>query len=606
MISLQRIVALICLVIGAFSSVAAIAQSQGILAQNLGSGPYTIKSLSNSSVCVDLSGANPTNGTAVQSLSCNGTVAQTWSLAPISTASGTAYQVVASVSGSCVDVSGASQADGAPLLEWPCLGANHSNQLWQMFAFGTSYELVSVNSGKCIDLAAVNSSSATQLQQWTCSGGTDTGQLWNLGVIPPTNTGVPTSPPAPTTGATVDLSTGEQAFQADAFVDSIGINTHITYQDTPYWSAWPTIFTSLEALGVHHIRDGFYSWPVGSAFYTEHQALAKAGIKTDYVFSIDNSTTPLVVQTFANIVQDMESIEAPNECDAGQNCGGGGLAGINNVAAFMNTMSAVGSSLNLPILGPSFTTDAGYAKAGQLGTKMTYNNMHIYFGGRNPGSTGWGGGDAEGNNYGSFAWWMDQAHVDAPSAPIMITETGYMAYTQTNTPYTLPESIEASYVPRTFALAFNHGIKRTYIYELLDEVSSPGYGLLRSDLSPKPAYSAMKNLISLLSDPGTTFTPSKLTYVVSGADESLSHTLLQKRDGSFWLALWLEQSSYNPATNTSTPVASQQVTISISGGLGVKQILQMDNTGAANSITGTGSTVSLPLNDQMALIQIGK
>ena len=82
--------------------------------------------------------------------------------------------------------------------------------------------------------------------------------------------------------------------------------------------------------------------------------------------------------------------------------------------------------------------------------------------------------------------------------------------------------------------------------------------------------------------------------------------LLQKRDGTFWLVLWLEKSSYNPVTNVAIPVTSENVTLSISGGLAVEQVLQMDSTGAENTVVATGSTISMPLNDQMTLIEIGK
>ena len=654
----------------------------------MASGLYTVQPSLNTLACMDVSGANPTNGSIIQSWSCNATNAQSWSLAPVSTPSGVAYQIVSAVSGSCLDVSEASLLNGGQMHEWQCLGANQLNQLWQIYPFGNSYELVSMNSGKCLDVYQGNTSNGVQLEQWTCGEGTNLNQLWNLTpIVHPSSATVPiststsvvassnyitsgqvvtlsattratqgtvagniafydgtillgtatcsggsasfTSPnlskgthtiTVTYTGTTVyaassspqvqvtviDPTVGEQALQADSFVDSIGVNTHLTYTDTPYWSAWPTIFNKLKSLGVRHIRDGYYNWASTSPFYAEHQTLAASGIGTDYVFSIDSTTTPQIFKNFAATVHDVESIEAPNECDAGSNCGGGNLVGVNNVVSFMSTMYAVGQAAGVPVLGPSFTTDWAYNDAGQLGSEITYNNLHVYFGGRNPGSTGWGSGDAQGNYYGSFAWWIDQAHVDASNLPIMISETGYMAYAQTNVPYTLPESVEASYMPRTLALAFNHGVRRTYMYELLDEVSSPGYGLLRSDLSAKPAYTAVMNLISTLADPGSTFLPGKLDYTLTGAGSSLNHMLLQKRDGSFWLVVWLEQSSYNPATNVSVQVASQQGILTVNGGVSVKKILQMDSSGNINSVGTMGSTVSLSLSDEMTLIQISQ
>ncbi|WP_198152258.1 hypothetical protein [Granulicella tundricola] len=56
----------------------------------------------------------------------------------------------------------------------------------------------------------------------------------------------------------------------------------------------------------------------------------------------------------------------------------------------------------------------------------------------------------------------------------------------------------------------------------------------------------MKNLISMLGDPGGSFSPGKLDYTITGADASQSHALAE-RDGSFSLFVWLEHSSYNAA-----------------------------------------------------------
>jgi polysaccharide biosynthesis protein PslG len=39
-------------------------------------------------------------------------------------------------------------------------------------------------------------------------------------------------------------------------------------------------------------------------------------------------------------------------------------------------------------------------------------------------------------------------------------------------------------------------IRRVFLYELRDSATEPGYGLLRRDYSPKPAYSALKRLIA--------------------------------------------------------------------------------------------------------------
>lgn len=414
---------------------------------------------------------------------------------------------------------------------------------------------------------------------------------------------------AATSGASADSNPSlpvVQAYQADSFVDSIGVVTHLSYTDTPYFTAWPGVYNALQALGVRHVRDGYYDWNPSSPFIEEHQQLAAAGIHTDYVVPYNTSTTAEDIEQFSSGAGDMESLEAPNECDVPGNCGPTAASGIANMIAFMPTINAAGQQIGVPVLGPSFTQPASYPMAGNIASLMTYNNLHVYFGGRNPGSTGWGDLDNEGHAYGCFAWWLDQANIDAPNVPSIVTESGYMSYPQTTTPFTLPESVEASYTPRTLLLAYKAGIKRTFLYELLDEQSSPGYGLMHNDLTPKPAYLAVQNLIANLWDKGPSFTPGQLAYSVQGGDSTLNQMLFQKRDGSFWLVLWLEQSSYDPAAAAPTPVTPQAVTVTMDSAYVAPNIGVFDNTGKLNwtSAQPASSAVPLTVSDQLTIVKI--
>jgi hypothetical protein len=358
---------------------------------------------------------------------------------------------------------------------------------------------------------------------------------------------------------------------------------------------------------VHHIRDGYYAWPSSSPIVKAHQQLADIGIKCTYVIPFNTSTTSDAIENFAGMVGDVEALESPNECDDPGNCGATAQAGIQNAVAFLPTLSTAAKNLNVPLLGPSFIDPASYSATGNISSEITYNNLHVYFGGRNPGSTGWGDFDPQGNSYGSFAFWLDQAAIDGPGLPSVLTETGYMSYPSTTTPFTLPESVAASYVPRTLLLSYMHGIKRTHIYELLDEVSSPGYGLLHGDLSPKPAFNAVKNLLDLLADPGASgFTPGSLQYSISGGGASLNRLLLQKSDGSFLLVLWLEKSSWDAANAVPVAVAAQSITLNLTDSYFAATSYQFDTTG--NSTPSTPSmdenSTSLSVTDQLTIVKI--
>ncbi|ADW71509.1 hypothetical protein [Granulicella tundricola] len=397
----------------------------------------------------------------------------------------------------------------------------------------------------------------------------------------------------------------EAARQSDSFVDAVGVDTHLSYDNTPYYREWPKVSALLRSSGIRHIRDGYHDWEPSSAFVKEHRELALAGIHTTYIIPNDPKTTSDDIVRFSHLVKDLEALEAPNECDAGQNCGGGGKRGIENAVNFQPLLHRTGDLLDVPVLGPSFTSQEAYAGVGKLSQMMTMNNLHVYFGGRNPGNQGWGAGDPEGHNYGSLDWWIDQARLDGDHLPVTITETGYLM-PEKPTPYTLPRPLGGAYIMRTLLLAFNHHVTRTFLYELLDEVSSPDYGLLTADLQDKPAFTALRSLIKLLSDPGPPFAPDALPYELRGGDKNLGHTLLQKRDGTFFLIVWNEESQYDPAKCVLTVLQPKKITLQLGPGFVVTSISTFPDTGVMTTTATavSGATTSLSIDGNPTIIKI--
>jgi hypothetical protein len=117
------------------------------------------------------------------------------------------------------------------------------------------------------------------------------------------------------------------------------------------------------------------------------------------------------------------------------------------------------------------------------------------------------------------------------------TEAGYPTHRKG-----VSELVQARYIPRLCCEYFRLGIKRTYIYELIDEFHDENkenpeshYGLIRRDLTPRPAYTALKSLLDLLEDTREEFTPRTLDYEMSVTGPNgyfrtdfLHHLVLQK------------------------------------------------------------------------------
>jgi hypothetical protein len=402
----------------------------------------------------------------------------------------------------------------------------------------------------------------------------------------------------------------EQAAQSQSFVNMAGVVTHFNYTNTVYGSNWPQLFTALQSLGVHHIRDGYFDPNQYPQLIQEHQALQAAGIRTTYVMPYDPTITDSSIEQLANVTSDMDAIEGPNECDILGDCGGGGAIGIANTIAWLPELQLAAQDLNVPLVAPSWVLPSSYPLAGNLDQFVNLNSLHLYFGGRNPGSTGWGDFDAEGNSFGSFAFWLDQAAIDAPGRPSEIGETGYISFPSTTTPYTVPESVTASYVPRTMLLAFKHGYDKTFFYQLIDDPTSvQGYGLLRPDFSEKPGFIALQNLLSILSDPNPSWsssTPGSLPYQILGGDSNVNHLLLQKSDGSYWLAIWLEEPSWDPANVVSIAVIPENIGIMLGNGYATTTDYQFDATGNVTAFNQPtiGNIASLTITDQVSIVQI--
>jgi hypothetical protein len=260
-----------------------------------------------------------------------------------------------------------------------------------------------------------------------------------------------------------------------------------------------------------------------------------------------------------------------------------------------------GKSNSFPVYGPALVYSQSFSELGNVSEYFDYGNLHNYPGGQSPETQGWGGRDAEGNLYGSMPWQLDLLAIDSPSLPWVTTETGYT--NETSLAYHVPKSVAATYLPRLVLYNWAHGAHRTYIYELVSDLGGD-YGLIDANWNPKPDYYALANLLNLLADPGPFFKEGSLTYGIGGGDSNLHHILFQKRNGTFYLALWLGESSYNTATGQSLYVTPEVLNVKLPAGMQLTR-WQWDESGnrTPTSLTYNNLT-NLSINDKLTIIQI--
>ena len=303
------------------------------------------------------------------------------------------------------------------------------------------------------------------------------------------------------------------AVQADSLVDSYGLGIHLGFLDTPYKDA-TAVADALSGLGVRHVRDDLYM--NNPRQYAGIRTVSDRGIRFDLIMG--RPTSPDSAADYVNTVAtqlapgSVESVEGSNEYDLS-----GDPSWVLNLQsrqkALYEATKANPATADLPVLAPALAFKWNYAVAGDLSRYADYANGHMYPGGYKPSN--------------EVSQITSAIRGSIATKPLVTTEAGYHnALNTTNGHLPVPEDVAGAYTPRVLLEHYLRGEKRVYTYELIDEFDDPGltnpeahFGLLRHDLSPKPAYTAMKNLLGLLNDPGPAFATTPLPVKVAGYPE---------------------------------------------------------------------------------------
>lgn len=344
-----------------------------------------------------------------------------------------------------------------------------------------------------------------------------------------------------------------RASSAGAFVDSIGVNTHLFYTDTAYRN-YPRVRDRLRELGVKHIRDGLP--PGRQDLYHRLNDLAAYGIRSTLIYNPSSGSVSQFVSDLSRVRSSADSVEGANELDAT----GGNWAARDRAYQQDLFKSTKAFDASLRVVSPSLVSPQAYRELGDVGSWADAGNMHSYPAGEGPSGCKLGR---------TLADCFSDARLDAPGDPVWATETGY--HDALSSPGTYPPSSERAagiYMSRLPFEYARQGVARWYVYELLDELPDPAgaaqeanFGLLRNDFSPKPAFTALKNSIALLNDkPGAA---GSLRYSLTGDLTGVEQTLLVKRDGSFWVALWRRASVWNAQARQDLDPSSRQVTLNL-------------------------------------------
>ena len=325
-----------------------------------------------------------------------------------------------------------------------------------------------------------------------------------------------------------------KVFDADAFVDSVGVNVHLG--SDPYLGAFDTVRDQLGALGVRYVRDELRPDNDLGRWRTLHRL---HGIRSHLLVSpVTNTVAEMLHYLDAVGPQTVSAIEGQNEGDSDwfmaqkQARPRWDQAVIAYQRAVFRAVRARYPAL--PVLSPS-VIDYKPVDARLLRPAAPFSDLvalHPYAQrAQAPETT---------DEYAGLDWYLRMMRDGfRPGAPAMATEAGY---TTLDRPGGISEAAQATYLPRLLLHFFAAGIRRTFLYEFMDGGADPAdsehhFGLLRHDGSPKPAFTAVAGLLQALATPQPR--PSqRMAQPVIYMDGSARCVGFSKPEGEVILAIW--------------------------------------------------------------------
>ena len=403
------------------------------------------------------------------------------------------------------------------------------------------------------------------------------------------------------------------ATRAETFIQSIGVNTSVDFTDSPDWTNTALIISSLNYLGVDHVREEepvTNPSSIGAAPFSVYKSMMLQGIKFDFEVSgqpYDQQAAISVLDTLESAVPGgISAIEGFNEIDNWPVTYNGTTGPAAAAAAQQELYTAVKADPMLANI-PVYDLSHGYIDPSLLSDytgRADYENIHVYpQSGEQPGT--WISGE-QGAEY-------------SVVGPRVITEFGYYTYSDADGLVAqddgywggVDSSIQGKLILNGLFDALKQGYSMTYIYNLIDayQSTSPAdyFGLFNFNGTPKPSAIDIHNLTSILADTASnaqSFNPGALTYSISNLPVAGNSVLLEKASGAFDLVLWSEAADWNSATDTEIPVAPSNVTVTFASNLGTIEIFD-PTLGSTPTRTLTNvNQITVSLSDHPIIIEI--
>lgn len=400
-------------------------------------------------------------------------------------------------------------------------------------------------------------------------------------------------------------SNGLTSISAAAFLDSIGVATHIPYTDGGYANL-SRVQSNLDYLGVDQLRDGISNGENGSASLSSYVQLAKAGKKFTFIVGNGTSTNASIQSTLNTIKQlvaavpgSVTAIEGPNEIN-NQPTTFNGLGGLGGAVALQKFLySAVKSDPGLAGIAVDYFT--GYSAGGfgdgpdpsKTSGLADYDTQHPY-----PNS-----GDIPANSVDPSQTLPNER---GGNGAFVYTETGYTS--NTSDVNGVSENVQGRYTLDLLLDAAKAGATHTDLYELMDayRTGSPqgnaGYGLFDQNNNPKLAATGIHNLTTILADSGTAASKT-VAYNVSGLPATGDSLAIGKSDGTTDIAVWAEPQLWDRDGKRELSAPTSTATVKLDG---AHTVSVYDPLVGSSPIATYGSTdtVRLQVSDHPLIVAV--
>ena len=177
--------------------------------------------------------------------------------------------------------------------------------------------------------------------------------------------------------------------------------------------------------------------------------------------------------------------------------------------------------------------------------------------------------------------------------PRVTTETGWYTSAENSQGQKYPVSLDqqGKLLMNVYLSAIKRGWSYTFVYYLHDSPQGE-WGFFDADYKPKPSATYLHNLTTILADTDA-FKPGSFIYSIADEPKSVHDLLIQKKDGTFYLAVWDDR-----------PVGegTDSVKVDLTG---THDVSQYDPTVDASAKSlGKVSSASLSLSDHPVILEI--